>query len=337
MRITRDFIQKFTTETIERRTRSSRDVLAVYQCGSSLGEGYALGGASDVDLFFVHLQPPKLAREVIRLTDEIHLDLAHLDQMVFRDTRSLRVDPWLGSALNSCKILYDPQHFLDFVQASVRGQFDRPDHVFRRTRPLADRSREIWFHLQEDKDEPGLARTASYLESVGLAANTIACLSGPPLPVRRLMLEFPSRAEVLDRPGLFPGLLGLLGTPNLDPGLLSGWLESWKSAYQAVPEEKAPNRFNPARLHYYYDAFTEMAGSDRPFNLLWPLLSTWTSIAALNPTDSNSVSLWQRAVERLGLYGPAFKESLKALDAYLDLVEETLETWARENGAWETA
>jgi hypothetical protein len=337
MRITRDFIQKFTIETIDRRTRSSRDVLAVYQCGSSLGEAYALGGTSDIDLFFVHHEPPKVEREIVRLTDEIHLDLAHYDQMVFHDTRKLRIDPWFGSALNSGKILYDPQHFLDFVQASVRGQYDRPDHVYRRARPLADRSREIWFHLEESENESDLTKTTTYLEAIGSAANAIACISGPPLPIRRLVIEFPVRAEALERPGLFHGLLGLLGAPNLEPNLLSGWLEAWKSAYQSIPEEKAPSCFHPARLRYFYDAMVEMAGGERPFELLWPLLRTWASIVAFQPLESKAFSNWQTAMERLGLYGPMFKERLQALDAYLDLVEETLETWAQENGAWETA
>jgi len=34
----------------------------------------------------------------------------------------------------------------------------------------------------------------------------------------------------------------------------------------------------------------------------------------------------------LGLLGEAFREKIEALDAYLDLVEELLESWGRENG-----
>ena len=51
-------------------------------------------------------------------------------------------------------------------------------------------------------------------------------------------------------------------------------------------------------------------------------------LAALLPGDSPSCQVWQSAVEYLGIYGGDFDKRLAALDAYLDLVEETLETWA---------
>ena len=35
----------------------------------------------------------------------------------------------------------------------------------------------------------------------------------------------------------------------------------------------------------------------------------------------------------LGLLGAGFKEGVAALDAYLDMVEETLEEWGRASGA----
>ncbi len=35
----------------------------------------------------------------------------------------------------------------------------------------------------------------------------------------------------------------------------------------------------------------------------------------------------------LGLVGKAFQERLTALDAFLDLIDETLEGWAKEAGA----
>ncbi len=225
MRINREFIQKFILETVDRRTRSGSNVLAVFLCGSFLGENYALGGSADVDLFFVHLDPPELEHELLRMTDDIHLDIVHHCQQDYRDTRHLRVHPWLGPSLNACKILYDPQHFLDFIQASVRGQYGRPDHVFQRARVQADKAREIWFHLQSDSIDGSPAAVNEYLTAVENAANAIASLIGAPLPERRLLLEFPARAEALGRPGLFHGLLGLLGSPRLERELLTSWLK----------------------------------------------------------------------------------------------------------------
>ena len=38
----------------------------------------------------------------------------------------------------SAQILHDPQHFLDFTQASVRGQFSQAEHVMARAGSQAD-------------------------------------------------------------------------------------------------------------------------------------------------------------------------------------------------------
>jgi len=337
MRITRDFVLKFTNETIERRARSGGDLSAAYLCGSFLEEDYLLGGAADVDLFLVHSEKPSAGRELVRLTDDIHLDIAHHDQRDYRDTRSVRVDPWLGPAVNNCKILYDPQHFMDFVRASVRGQFDRPDHVYQRAGALADKAREAWFHLQGEQLEPGPAAVREYLSAVGKAANAIASLNGQPLAERRLLLGFPARAEALERPGLYQGFLGLLGAQNLKLPLLGSWLSSWAKAFLALPQAEAPERLQPLRLNYYLEALREMVEGDSPAAALWPLLDTWTVMAEIYPAETSHRVDWRQAAEQLGLYGPALTERIEALDAYLDLVEETLETWAQVNGAWESA
>ena len=138
MRITRDFLIHFTRESILQRAKANRDILAAYLYGSFLGEAYTLGGTFDIDIVFIYSEAPDMVREAIRITDEIHLDIVNHQQQDYRDTRQVRIDPWLGPILNSCKIMHDPQHYLDFIQASVRGQFDRPDHVNQRARSLSD-------------------------------------------------------------------------------------------------------------------------------------------------------------------------------------------------------
>ncbi len=50
----------------------------------------------------------------------------------------------------------------------------------------------------------------------------------------------------------------------------------------------------------------------------------------LNPLDEIA---WGRALALQSGIGPAFAERIQALDAFLDMVEETLEEWARANGA----
>ena len=171
MRITHDMLMKVASDAVARQTRQNRDLLSAYLCGSLLSEDYLLGGTADVDLVFIYNEPQPFEREVRRLTDDVHLDIAHHSQKDYRELRRLRVHPWLGPVLTTCKILYDPQHFLDFTQASVRGQFDRPDHVFDRSSSQAELARRIWWDHQSPIPDPQPEDVGAYLQAVAHAAN----------------------------------------------------------------------------------------------------------------------------------------------------------------------
>lgn len=336
MRITHDTMIKVANDAVARKARTSSQVMAAYLCGSLLGEDYLLGGAADIDLVFVHTQPVEVKREVVRLTDDVHLDIAHHFHRDYRETRALRVHPWLGPTLNTCRVLYDPQHFMDFTQASVRGQFDRPDYVFERARQSAEEGRSIWFSLREAKGEPEPADTLNYLRCLEKTANSIAVLIGSPLTERRFLVGYAQRTATIGRSGLYQGILGLLGAPNLAPGSLGAWLPQWQDACLALPADQMPMRLHPDRLSYYAAGFQALLGSQQPLDLLWPLIYTWTIAAAWLPAESGHVLAWKKAVGSLGMVGPAFSERIVALDAYLDSVDETLEAWARANGAWQS-
>jgi hypothetical protein len=333
MRITLDTLLKVAQDTVARQVRTNREIIAAYLCGSLLEDEFLLGGTVDIDLVFIHYDQPATPREIIRLTDEAHLDIAHHIEKEYRHPRSLRDHPWLGPTINACKKLYDPRHFIDFTQASVRGQFDQPEHVLLRARHGAEQSRQIWQGLQMAAEEPETEAIQNYLRAVWHAANAIAALNGPPLTERRFLLNFPGRAAALGRPGLYAGLLGLLGAPGLTAETLWGWLAMWQTAYQALPVPDAPARLHPFRRNYYQKAFEVLLGGPQPQTILWPLLRTWTLSISLLPPGAPELRDWKEALTQAGLLGAAFSERLSALDAYLDLVEETLEEWARANGA----
>jgi hypothetical protein len=333
MRITREALLKLAQDTASQRARADLGILAVYLHGSLLDDEPLLGGTADIDLFFVHNDEPAFEREIVRISDEVHLDITHYARKLYRQTRELRLHPWLGPTLCGCKILYDPQHFMDFTQASVRGQFYRPDQVLGRVMPQVENARQIWLSLTSPRGGPNSETVSLYLRAVGLIANAIAGLSGKPLTERRLLIGFPKRAEAVGHPGLYPGLLGLLGSPMVDAPSMRAWLPGWRMAVDALPGDKIPPRLSPPRRPYYFRAFDVMLDSDQPLGVLWPLLRTWTEAVSLLPEDSPAHEPWKDAVTRLGLLGEAFPSREAALDAYLDQVEELLEVWARENGA----
>jgi hypothetical protein len=83
--------------------------------------------------------------------------------------------------------MYDPQHFLDFVQASVRGQFSRPETVLIRVRKLVGHAREMWLSFYTTPRIPGPQEASLYLHALE-QANGVAGLSGRNLTERRFLL-----------------------------------------------------------------------------------------------------------------------------------------------------
>ncbi len=337
MRITRESLIKVAGDSVQRSLRKDRSIAAVYLCGSLLGDDYQLGGTADIDLVFIHSGAPAIAREVVPLSEDIHLDIAHHSQETYRYGKQLRVHPWLGPTLNTAIALHDPRHMLDFIQASVRGQFDRADYVLERAQNQLDQARKIWESYQPfggnlEIDDP-VRFMHSYIRALGHAVNAVASLSGAPLTERRLLLEFEQKAEAVGKPGLYPGALGLLGWPHLRQTDLAPLIDGWKEIYRLVPEKDTPARVHSCRENYYVGAFQAMLEQHKPEAMLWPMLRTLTLILMVQPENRPLQELGTAFISLLGFQEPSFQERLAALDAYLDLVEEIVEAWAQANGA----
>ena len=363
MRITHETLLKAAKDSIALRTRLNRDLISVYITGSLLRDDPLLGGTTDIDLVFIHNNRPPQEREIVRLTHEVTLDIQHHDQAEFHQPRHLRLNPWLGTSVYASRyLLYDTQHWFEFTQSSVSSLFDIPENIYGRSRPLADSARQIWLELQPDTDEESLterpipsagdgsdtlSRPASphnqklglFFKALESAVNAIALLSGSPLPTRRFLLEFPERAEAVNRPGLAPGLIDLLGGGSagyVDTDRMRSWIPDWMAALQAVDGvPDFPADLHPFRRPYYLRACEALLGSQSPFNALWPMLRTWHQASLILPPDSAHAAKWAEVCRTLRLDTEHFENSLSALDAYLDMVEETLDTWARDNGAIE--
>ena len=288
MRINPEVLHKLTRDYVDRQSRGAHDIQAIYLHGSLLVEEDSLiAGTGDIDLFFIHnrtMVNPE--REIVRLTDEIHFDITHLPREMFRNPKELRVDPWMGPVLYGCRILYDPHHFMDFVQASIRGQFDRSDNLVRRSRRFLDEARQIWLGFQLSPDSPDPAALLRYLLAVEHAANALASMRGLPLTERRFLSRFSERAAALGDPALFAGLLGLLGSSHTDSAVLNEWVESWRAAFTSLPAALAKGRLDVQRTHYYdrfFDAYLHQMPNQPYQMVLWPLLNIWTATAQAHP------------------------------------------------------
>ena len=84
MRITRDLLINTAKETVKRATYGSHDLLCVYITGSLIYPEPLIGGTTDIDLVYIHSVDAPVKREIVPLTDEYHLDIAHLHQSSFQ-------------------------------------------------------------------------------------------------------------------------------------------------------------------------------------------------------------------------------------------------------------
>jgi hypothetical protein len=333
MRITRDILLKAARTAVTQRTMYNHHVICIYLTGSLLMEEPLLGGTTDIDLFFIHDSDQPVQREVEKITDEIHLDIAHLSQAVFHQPRSLRADPWIGPFLcQNPVVLHDQQHWFEFTQASVCSQFNQPENALLRARPMADEARNLWMSLHLGGATNEVERVSMYLKALERAGNTIATLTGSPLTERRFFLLLPERAQMLGRPGLAAGLADLISGDPVSDETWKTWFANWNATLKSIQGGPAvPAPLQPCRLSYYTHA-ADALFSHVPAAAIWLLLRTWTKSLSSSTTPAALPPEFEDVLRTLGLDEAHFDDRLANLDAYLDQLEESIEVWSRENG-----
>jgi hypothetical protein len=334
MRVTRESLLRIAKETAQERAYNDPDIVAAYLTGSLLNVDPMLGGTADIDIVFVHKTKPKQIREFVKLTPDFHLDISRRTKDEFKSPRELRGDPWLGYEMYDPILLYEREKFFDFVQASLRAGFDfeQPPLMLQRCRKMLSHGRGIWMDLTEvDEASVGPKEIKKYMKSLFHALNAVVELSGPPIQERRLLLEFPARAEASGLTGVAAKAFGLLGASHVDVEKLQLWFSDWKSAFKLASEKTDVDlRIHPLRMNYYEKAIKSMLEGDIPFAAIWPLLHTWTLAAEV--LEGDHFNFWQKAVSELGLLGSGFAERVDELDHFIDDIEIIFDEIARENG-----
>jgi hypothetical protein len=169
------------------------------------------------------------------------------------------------------------------------------------------------------------------LKSVNHAANAIAVIKDPPLGERRFLAQFPASAEAAGNPMLSTDLFGLLGAEQADKSSLEASLPGWEKDFrQAGKLEAMDIRLHPARLMYYRLGFEALLAGEKPMEVLWSLIHTWSLAVEGLPADERSG--WEDLCNQLGLIEKGLENRLNRLDAFLDEVEKILENMALTNG-----
>jgi hypothetical protein len=326
MRVTRDSLLRIAKETAQERAYNDKDIVAVYLTGSLLKAEPMLGGTADIDMVFVHHNLPAKTREFIKLTPDFHIDISRRARDEFKSPRELRGDPWLGYEMYDPQLLYEREKFFDFVQASLRAGFDfeSTELTLQRCRKMLSHGRQIWMDLADMEEAASPKDIRKYMKSLFHAVNAVAEVSGPPLHERRILLEFPQRAEAAGNPGFAIGAVGLIGGNRVDVAKMKTWLADWKVAFKlACDKPEVDARINSARANYYEKSIAALLDSETPQAALWPLIHSWTLCAEV--LEGDHYKFWESAATELGLFGKGFAEKVEGLDHYIDDIEVLFE------------
>jgi hypothetical protein len=334
MRLTRDLLIGSARSAADELQLQYEDLICVYLTGSVQEDEPLIGGTTDIDLFCVHSIHAPFAREVLPLGENCHLDIAHYSQSDYGKSKTLRMDPWLGSFLcYKPLVLYDNQHWFEYTQAGVYAHFLQPAVVAERVAPLIKQARQIWLELSQIQPDTTVDNLWKYLKSLELAGNALACLVGVPMTERRFISDLPARCEALERPGLAPGLIDLFYLPEEAEFHWEEWLEQWRKTILTANEKKRiPAKIKTLRIPYYEKAI-QASLADSPSQALWILLRIWTLALGQLAKRAPEVAAWRQFVQNIQLGKDKFPARLLALDAYLEAAEETITNWAKQNGA----
>jgi hypothetical protein len=330
VRITRTQLVEAARREVARRAETD-GLVAAYLIGSLVHDQAVFGGAADIDLVLIHQNPPETPREIVGLSDEVHLDIAHHHRDQYAQPRLLRLDPWLGPAIYDPLPLYDPEHYFEWAQASARGQFLRPDHRAARAAAFLARARRLRTSL--DLERPWVS---PFARAALAGANAIATLGGLPVAGRRLLPLLETASSEAGFPEAHAGLIRLLGAENGPPLDLAGWVSAWARAYDAANTLTVEPDLLPERRGYYWLGFQAQLESADPRAVLFTLLDTWertlNTLAAFGQAGEHR-DAWERALADLDFEPETGPRRLAELESYLDHLEAFAEEWSVRHGA----
>ncbi len=310
--------------------RRDLNLLAMYLTGSLLGDEPLFGGITDLDVVCLYNLAPEQTVEVRPLPGGVHLDVRHWPREQVEPPRKLRLDPWLGHEIYYAQPLYDPQHFLDFVQSGARSRFHHPEVAARRAWNLLEQARSAWANLlQAEPLTP--AQVQSFLETVYTAMHIPATLHGRVLPWRRAAVLWRQEAAAAGHPEWVAGWLQVLAAPGVTVealrAALTPWAAAWQAARTAAPQDPA---FHPAREQYYRAGLTALLAQEPPTQALLLLLATWSWALRAAGADAAPRAEWEATLQAWGWEDADAR--LTALDQWLDALEAYLEQWMQAQG-----
>jgi hypothetical protein len=326
MRITRETLLNLAREHSAKLSSKDRGLVCVYLTGSLLKDDPFIGGITDIDLVCVHDRTVSVPREIVRINADVHLDIAHYTQESFAPARKLRLDPWIGGALESAALsLQDSTHWFDLTRSTAVSQFLQPANVAGRSQKFLGLARQNWQALVDGTIPQGIKRVLALLDVVRFTANAVAVLNGMPLPLRRMFIDLPGRATAAGLPNLTGELVGAFTSEDVTDEHWAPWMTGLGAAFESLANLPTfPASIHPNRRNYFEKAIHSLQ-EERPAAAVWILLDVWTMAAAALPKADPVYKEWQTLCHTLRLESKHFPTRLEALDSALDQVEEVVD------------
>ena len=276
----------------------------------------------------IHEYEPTAPREILPLSDEVHLDISNHGRRLYEQPRELRIHPWLGPSMCEPVFLHDPSHFFEWAQASVRGQFHRSDNVLARGHAFLERARETFADLATAR-----SWLQGWLQALLETANAVASLEGFPASGRRVMPQLRSKLNAVGHPEIYDQFLRLSGAEGFEHSLAVEWIAYWKADFSAASKLTADPELAEARREYHLGAYVTMVDDGSTVEILWPLLSTWDRAIHTLALQGDPPSHWADVVVKLGLSIDHASQREAELEQFMDEVERVLEIWGEKVGA----
>ena len=327
MKITTDKLLALALKEAENRA----GVVSGYVIGSAASGSPVFAGTADIDLVLIHDDEPPAPREIVTLSDEFHLDITHHSRRLYEQPRDLRLDPWLGPAMCEPLFLFDPSHFFEWAQASVRGQFHRSDNVLARAHAHLGRAQQTLWSLATER-----YWLRGWLSALLEAANAVACLDGFPAAGRQVAAGLQAKLAAVGHPEVYGRFIRLLGAERLEGSDIDSWPQAWAGAFEIASGRSFDPELSASRKAYFFSGFELMLDQDRAVEMLWPILNIWgrtMSSLALESNMQDHQERWAAALATLQISIDHANDREHELEELVDYAEGVLEKWAERVGS----
>lgn len=317
MKYTKEYLLEAAQSFIKKKIARDPAISAVLLIGSLRNKEHFIEKPIDVDLLVLRDDQGEVDNELVRISDEHHLDVHYDDTVAYENPKILRSDSLRGWALWDATVLYQREHFFEFTQSTVRSQFDEPRNIIDRMRYFTKRAREIWL---ANSSKPEKIDMETYLSLVSDAGNALACIDHEPLSIRSFLSDLLTVTADLEIEDINVRFISCL-SPDLSKDLIQDNVELWEELFNESAKYPADTVITPLRLPYFKSAIIHQLKSAQPILALWPFLFT---LSKMPIKFSENEELIKKHAELKNVFGFA-PDGMKAKFEELDLLLEDIE------------